>query len=182
MEKTRIFKKSTIYFSVLLVACSLLLILVVLQVCSFFFLSFDQFNVFTKYKQTYPLETWDIPQNVDIDINDDGDLDRIAWNGCITLSGTNDSDIVPNQYDCPEGEANKLTSFTPKKSPKHQVFLSYVGQRQNDQLEIVVMQNLGTEVYRFENNQMKKIKPDFSLRMDTLLYFFSHLFVLIIGM
>lgn len=153
-----------------------------MQVASFLNRSLDQFNVFSEYSDVRELETWNIPSNDDIVVDDDGKLDRVSWTGCLTLNGTADPDIVAQQYDCDDGSPDRYRLFDLTDSPHREVRLSYIGKNKNGVWELVLIRNLETGVYVFDNGNVMQIPVGLSHRLDTLAYFMSHIFVLVIGM
>ena len=159
-----------------------LIVIAAINCFSFFSPNADQFNLFHHYKEIYPLETWNIPSNVEVDINSDGFEDRITWTGCLILLGQEDNESVSKQYTCEDGQMKGISVFNIEKSKFPQIRLSYVGKTKNNAWEIVLIKNLQTEVFGItKKGDIFQIKPPLSLQVDTLAYFLSHLFVIIIG-
>ncbi len=180
MQKT----KTHIYKRLLLISVfGFIFIIIITNIISIYSIGADQFNIFHKYERVYRLETWNIPNNVDVDINNDGIDDRMAFTGCLTLSGTiEDKDIVNKQYDCDTGQSKGIRIFRIGKTSLPQIRLSYVG-KSGKNWDIVLIRNLQTEVFNIDGqgNVISK-NPSLSLQLDTIAYFISHLFVLITGM
>jgi len=167
----------------LLLSLATLASIVFINIISIFTLDADQFNLFHKYKKTYRLETWNIPNNVDVDINGDGIEDRIAWTGCLILSGSLDKDIISKQYDCHNKQATGISVFNIEKSFFPQIRLSYIGKTMSNNWDIVLIQNLHTDLFNItEKGEVIQRKASISLKADTAIYFITHLFVLITGM
>jgi hypothetical protein len=162
-----------------MVGIAIMIVIVITNIVSFFTIDADQFNLFYKYKNVYRLETWNIPSNVDVDINGDGIEDRMSWNGCLFLSGTSDKDIVSKQYDCHDKQPKGIRVFNIGKPVLPEIRLSYVGRTNSDNLDIVLIRNLHTEVFNItDKGEVVQRKVAISLKADTALYFITHLFVL----
>jgi hypothetical protein len=158
------------------------LALILINIVAFFSTDFDQFNIFYKYQKIYRLETWNIPNNADVDINGDGIGDRISWTGCIFLSGSLDKDIVAKQYDCTNSKSDGISVFNPNEFNKHEVRLSYLG-KSGDSWNIILVRNWYTDSYSISKQGIiSKNRPPIQLKMDSFIYFVTHLFVLFIGM
>lgn len=157
--------------------------IIVLNIISFFSTDADQFSLFHRYKKVYRLETWNIPNNVDVDINGDGIEDRITFTGCLTLSGTLDKDIVSKQYDCYENKTKSISVFSIEKNLLPQIRLSYIGKADNNSWDIVLIKNLHTDLFNItQRGEVIRKEPPFSLQIGTAIYFISHLFVFITRM
>lgn len=157
----------------------ILISIFVANIVSIFWSGADQFNLFCKYDTVYRLLTWNIPDTVFVDIDQDGIKDRITFTGCLTFSGSLDSKPASEEYYC-EGNNNKsLKIYDLEKRPGRGVILAYAARTKNGQWDIVLVNNLKTELYNI-NNQRKvyQRKPPISLQADSMLYFLSHLFVL----
>lgn len=167
----------------LLLCLSTLIVIVFTNIIAFFAIDADQFNLFHKYEKIYRLETWNIPNNVDADINGDGVEDRISWTGCLFLSGTLDKAIVSKQYDCHDKQANGISVFNIEKSFFPQVRLSYIGKTNSNKWDIILTRNLHTELFNITvKGEVIQGNAPISLKADTVIYFITHLFVLITGM
>lgn len=181
-KKNTIFNKFSFVRFLKLFSFSILIALVVVNIISIFSVDADQFNIFHKYDKVYRLETWNIPNYVDVDINGDGMEDRMTFTGCLTLSGTLDKDIDSKQYDCNTDQSKGISVFRIEKSSLPQIRLSYVG-KINKSLDIVLIKNLQTDLFNINGQgDVIRRKTPFSLKLDTVAYFISHLFVLITGM
>lgn len=157
--------------------------IIIVNIISFFLVDADQFNLFRKYKKVYRLETWNIPNNVDVDINGDGIEDHISFTGCLFLSGTLDNDIVSKQYDCYGNQSKGIGIFRVEKSALPQIRLSYIGKSENNNWDIVLIKNLHANLFNItQRGDIIQKEAPFSLKIDTALYFISHLFVLFTGM
>ncbi|MBU3935272.1 hypothetical protein KJ909_01215 [Patescibacteria group bacterium] len=157
--------------------------IIVVNVISIFLTDADQFNLFYKYDKVYRLETWNIPNNVDVDINGDGVSDRITWTGCLVFAGTLDNDIISKQYDCDKDQTKNMKIFSLGATFLPQVRLSYVGKTNTGNWDIVLIRNLHTDLFNItKQGEAIKKNPPFFLQVDTALYFISHLFVLFTGM
>lgn len=166
-----------------LLSLAILIVIVFTNIISFFTLDADQFNLFHKYKKIYRLETWNIPNNADVDINGDGIEDRITWTGCLNLSGTSDKEIVSKQYDCHDKQAKGISVFTIEKTFLPQVRLSYIGKTKSNKWDIVLVKNFHTDLFNItEKGEIIQIAAPISLKADTAIYFITHLFILITGM
>lgn len=118
-----------------------------------------------------------------MDINGDGIEDRISFTGCLFLSGTLDKDIVSKQYDCHGNQSKGISIFNVENSALPQIRLSYIGKADNNKWDIVLIRNLHTNLFNItQKGEVIRKEPPFSLQIDTIIYFVSHLFVLIIGM
>ncbi len=157
--------------------------IIFINIICYFSTEDDQFNLFYKYKKVYRLETWNIPNNVDVDINGDGVSDRITWTGCLTLSGTYDKDIISKQYNCHEDQSKGISIFNIEKSSLPQIRLSYIGKTNNNNLDVVLIKNLHADLFSVnQKGEVIRKELPISLKIDTAIYFISHLFVLFSGM
>lgn len=159
--------------------------LLIANIASFIFTELDQFNVFYKYQEAYSLEDWNLPHNVEVDIDGDGKKDKATFDRCIYLSSINPK-TIPQSRECDTElyEEKKRTKVKGNQLPQTSIVLinSYLGRKDNS-WNIVVNTLTGTKLYEItsEGNILEKEAP-LSLKIDSFLYTLSHLIAVVVGM
>lgn len=166
---------------------AIIIIIVVANIISFLSPDADQFNVFYKLTPYYSIADWNLPHIVDVDVDGDGIKDKFIYDGCIFLSASNSASIASTKtcYNnlVNEGKTKGLRAIEyvdgEKRSSKQMVSL-YLGKTKKGAWNIVLNRNGNTKLYEINPQGVVEINPPLALKIDSILYFLSHIFALVI--
>jgi hypothetical protein len=150
---------------------------------SFYYLGWDQFNIFYKAKETYSINDWNLPHIVEVDIDNDGIKDRVLHDNCIYLSGIRKlTDVAINRLCTTELVDNKVgIKIVPDEKNKNgkRFVNEYLLLSQDDKWYVVQNRIGKTLMLQIKpTGEIEEAKVPFGLWLDSAIYTMSHIMLI----